>query len=68
MAGDDKEMMQVIKECDSEVIRMFKSVVEEEKAWANHLFRDGSIIGLNEKLLANYVEWTANKRLKALGV
>ena len=67
MAGDDKEMMQVIKECDSEVIRMFKSVVEEEKAWANHLFRDGSIIGLNEKLLANYVEWTANKRLKALG-
>jgi ribonucleotide reductase beta subunit family protein with ferritin-like domain len=67
MAGDDKEMMQVIKECDSDVIKMFKSVVEEEKAWANHLFKNGSIIGLNEKLLANYVEWTANKRLKALG-
>jgi len=67
MAGDDKEMKSIIKECDSDVIKMFKSVVEEEKAWANHLFRDGSIIGLNEKLLANYVEWTANKRLKALG-
>jgi len=67
MAGDDKEMKAIIKECDGEVIKMFKSVVEEEKAWAQHLFKDGSIIGLNEKLLANYVEWTANKRLKALG-
>ena len=67
MSGDDKEMLSVIKECDSEVIKMFKATVEEEKAWARHLFKDGSIIGLNEKLLGNYVEWTANKRLKALG-
>jgi ribonucleotide reductase beta subunit family protein with ferritin-like domain len=67
MAGDDKEMKTIIKECDGEVIKMFKAVVEEEKAWSNHLFKDGSIIGLNEKLLGNYVEWTANKRLKALG-
>jgi len=67
MAGDDKEMKAVIKECDPEVIKMFKAVVEEEKAWSRHLFKDGSIIGLNEKLLGNYVEWTANKRLKALG-
>ena len=67
MAGDDKEMKAIIKECDGEVIKMFKATVEEEKAWAQHLFKDGSIIGLNEKLLANYVEWTANKRLKALG-
>ena len=49
------------------VIEMFKNCVEEEKAWARHLFKDGSIIGLNEKLLGQYVEWIANKRLRALG-
>ena len=66
-AGDDKEMKSVIKDCDAEVIKMFKQVVDEEKAWSKFLFKDGSIIGLNEKLLGNYVEWTANKRLRALG-
>ena len=38
-----------------------KDCVEEEKAWARHLFKDGSIIGLNEKLLGKYVEWIATK-------
>ena len=66
-AGDDKEMKGVIKECDAEVIKMFKQVVDEEKAWSKILFKDGSIIGLNEKLLGTYVDWTANKRLRALG-
>jgi ribonucleotide reductase beta subunit family protein with ferritin-like domain len=66
-AGDDKEMKSILKECDAEVIKMFKQVVDEEKAWSKFLFKDGSIIGLNEKLLGNYVEWTANKRLRALG-
>ena len=65
--GDDKEMTKAIKGLDKTVIEMFKNCVEEEKAWARHLFKDGSIIGLNEKLLGNYVEWIANKRLKAIG-
>jgi ribonucleotide reductase beta subunit family protein with ferritin-like domain len=47
--------------------RCSRTVVDEEKAWAKYLFKDGSIIGLNEKLLGNYVEWIANKRLRALG-
>ena len=46
---------------------MWKTCVEEEKAWAHHLMKDGSIIGLNERLLGSYVEFIANKRLKALG-
>ena len=29
--------------------------------------KDGSIIGLNERLLGSYVEYIANRRLKALG-
>ena len=65
--GDDKEMTKAMKGQDKTVIQMFKDCVEEEKAWAKHLFKDGSIIGLNEKLLGQYVEHIANKRLKALG-
>jgi len=65
--GDDKEMQKIIKSCDKQVIEMFKKSIEEEKAWTKHLFKDGSIIGLNERLLSKYVEWIANKRLKALG-
>jgi ribonucleotide reductase beta subunit family protein with ferritin-like domain len=65
--GDDAEMTKAMKGTDKEVIQMFKNTVDEEKAWAKYLFKDGSIIGLNEKLLGNYVEWIANKRLRALG-
>ena len=50
------------------VINTFRSAVDQEKEWAEYLFKDGSMIGLNEKLLANYVEWVANRRMKAIGL
>ena len=65
--GDDPEMTKAMKGTEKTVIQMFKDCVDEEKAWAKHLFKDGSLIGLNEKLLGQYVEWIANKRLRALG-
>ena len=46
----------------------FKAAVEEEKAWASYLFQNGSMIGLNERLLSQYVEWIANRRMKAIGI
>ena len=66
--GDDPEMVTIAQEEEQNVYNMFKESVEEEKSWAEYLFRDGSIIGLNEKLLQNYVEWTANRRLKSIGL
>jgi len=50
------------------IYEMFKNCVNEEKLWAEYLFKDGSIIGLNAKLLQKYVEWIANRRLKAIGL
>ena len=47
---------------------MFVDVIEQEKAWADYLFKDGSMIGLNAKLLSDYVEWITHKRLVAAGV
>ena len=65
--GDDPDMIQIAKEEEQTVYNMFKQCVEEEKLWADYLFKDGSMIGLNAKLLQKYVEWTANRRLKAIG-
>ena len=66
--GDDPEIQQIAKEEEENVYAMFQQCVEEEKSWAEYLFKDGSIIGLNDKLLAKYVEWTANRRLKSIGL
>ena len=68
MNGDDPEMQQIAEEEKDNVISMFKNAVKEEKEWAEYLFKDGSMIGLNDKLLGQYVEWIANKRMKALGI
>ena len=66
--GDDSEMLKIVNENKDEVYNMYKLCVEEEKAWAKHLMKDGSIIGLNDLLLGQYVEFIANKRLKAIGL
>jgi ribonucleoside-diphosphate reductase beta chain len=42
--------------------------VDQEKRWAEYLFKDGSMIGLNNQLLGDYVEWIANKRMTAVGL
>jgi ribonucleoside-diphosphate reductase beta chain len=47
---------------------MFESAVAQEEAWADYLFKDGSMIGLNKQLLCDYVEWIAHKRMTALSL
>ena len=66
--GDDKEMLEIVKEEEEYVYSMFKTAVDEEKKWAEYLFKDGSMIGLNDTLLQKYVEWIANRRMKAIGL
>ena len=68
LEGDDPEMREIAKEEEENVIEMFKQCVEEEKNWAEYLFKDGSMIGLNDKLLSKYVEWVANRRMKSIGL
>ena len=67
-AGDDPEMAQIMKEEEEWTYKAFDRAVMEEKRWADYLFRDGSMIGLNDKLLQQYVEWIANRRLKSIGL
>ena len=66
--GDDPEMLEIMQEEEENVYQMFKDTVEEEKDWAEYLFKDGSMIGLNAKLLDSYVEYIANRRMKSIGL
>ena len=66
--GDDPVMQEIMKEEEQTVIDMFANAVNEEKEWAQYLFKDGTMIGLNDKLLVKYVEWIANKRMRAIGL
>ena len=66
--GDDPDMQEIMKEEEEWTYKQFDLCVNEEKRWADYLFKDGSMIGLNEKLLQQYVEWIANKRIKAIGL
>ena len=65
---DDPEMAKIAKECQEDVYDLWRECVAEEKDWADYLFKDGSMIGLNATLLHQYVEYIANRRLKALGM
>ena len=66
--GDDPEMVDIVKEEEEWTYQMFNKCVNEEKKWADYLFRDGTMIGLNDKLLQQYVEWIANRRLRSIGL
>ncbi len=68
MKGDDPEMVQIAKEEKGWLANAFEAAVLQEKEWAEYLFKNGSMIGLNEKLLSQYVEWIANKRMRAIGL
>lgn len=65
---DDPDMKVIASQEEAYFYKMFEKTVDEEKRWANYLFKDGSMIGLNAKLLHNYVEWIANRRMKAIGL
>ena len=65
---EDPDFAQIAEETRQECVDLFQAVVEQEKAWAQYLFKDGSMIGLNEKLLCDYVEWIAHKRMTAVGL
>ena len=66
--GDDPDMVKIMKEEEEWTYKQFDLCVNEEKKWADYLFKDGSMIGLNDKLLQQYVEWIANRRLKTIGL
>lgn len=68
MSGkDDPEMKEISTTMRKEGLQIFLDVVEQEKEWAQYLFKDGSMIGLNAEILNQYIEYISNQRLTAIG-
>lgn len=65
---DDPDYIKIAIETEEECIKMFVDAVEQEKKWAQYLFKDGSMIGLNTKLLDDYIEWICCKRMQAVNL
>jgi ribonucleoside-diphosphate reductase beta chain len=68
LPNDDPDYARIAEECRDEAIKLFDEAVQQEKRWAEYLFKDGSMIGLNYQLLAEYVEHITNKRMQAVGL
>jgi len=65
---DDKDFAKIAKETEAECIQMFVEAVDQEKEWANYLFKDGSMIGLNTELLSQYIEFICTRRMTNVGL
>jgi ribonucleoside-diphosphate reductase beta chain len=68
LPGDDPDFAKIREETQDEMISMYESAIQQEKNWAKFLFKGGSMIGLNEQLLCDYVDWIGNKRMTAVGL
>ena len=64
---DDPEMKEISEDMSQAGLQIFLDVVEQEKEWAQYLFKDGSMIGLNAEILNQYIEYISNQRLTAIG-
>lgn len=65
---DDPEMAEISIACQSESYELFLMAAEQEKIWARYLFKDGSMIGLNQEILCQYIEYITNIRMQAIGL
>ncbi|ELX4137043.1 ribonucleotide-diphosphate reductase subunit beta [Vibrio vulnificus] len=65
---DGLEYIQIAEECKDEAYKMFVDAAQQEKEWAEYLFKDGSMIGLNKEILCQYVEYITNIRMQAVGL
>jgi ribonucleoside-diphosphate reductase beta chain len=68
LVKDDPDFAKIAEETRDECAGMFIKAAEQEKTWAKYLFKDGSMIGLNEKLLSDYVDWITHKRMTSIGL
>lgn len=68
LTKEDEDFAKIAEETKDECVQLFVDAVNQEKAWASYLFKDGSMIGLNEHLLSEYIEWIANKRMTTIGL
>ena len=65
---ESEGFVKTAEQCQENAIKMFESAAAEEKEWATYLFKNGSIIGLNEQVLHQYIDWLCMSRRKSIGL
>lgn len=65
---DDADMSRWLYELEPEIIQIYQTVADQEKEWAKYLFKDGSMVGLNESILCEYIEYLTDLRMSAIGL
>ena len=66
---DESEgMIEIAEECEDQVYEMYRQAAKEEAEWAEYLFKDGSMMGLNAEILTNYMKYMTNRRLRGIGL
>ena len=66
--NDSEGFTEIVNECQPIVEKMFKDAAEEEMEWARYLFKDGSMLGLNDEILIQYMKHLTNKRSRSIGI
>lgn len=65
---EDPEWLEVAEESKDEALQIMIEVAQQEKDWAEYLFKEGSMLGLNKQICCDYVDWLATKRCTAIGL
>jgi ribonucleoside-diphosphate reductase beta chain len=65
---EDERFAKAARDCESEVIQIYRDVIKEEKEWADYLFQKGPVIGLNANILKDFVDYTSANALKDIGI
>lgn len=65
---EDPDFAKIAVEEKDNVISIFHSAIRQEKIWADFLFKDGSMIGLNAKLMYDYIDYIGQLRMEGIGL
>ena len=68
LGKDDPEMVKVHEDCKEEVMNIWLDANAQEKDWARYLFKDGSMRGLNEEILCQYIDYLTDQRMRSVGL
>lgn len=65
---DDPDFIPIVRDNRQAAKNIFNEAAEEEKSWGSHLFSKGSLLGLNEKIFHQYIDFLLVKRKYAVGL
>jgi len=68
MREESEGFLDTANECEEDACKMFDFAASEEKEWSSYLFKDGSMLGLNESVMHQYIEYLCHSRRKAIGL